>query len=210
MKKYAKILSEDLKFSRMLTLVLEEHGLEMVSDGFDPADGTLYTVIDLDSNTVEAVSECARCSEVIGYSTSYEQDMEDKTSLCRSFLHRPFLISDLIAALDTDGRPIERRKRGTPSAQPKKHHFLTVDPTGKAAVWGDMRVSLSENEYKLLSLLCEMRGETVTREQIDEILGATEGNMGDVYICHLRRKLDNQLGLKLIYTVRGKGYMLKN
>ena len=66
MKKYAKILSEDLKFSRMLTLVLEEHGLEMVSDGFDPADGTLYTVIDLDSNTVEAVSECARCSEVIG------------------------------------------------------------------------------------------------------------------------------------------------
>ena len=85
-----------------------------------------------------------------------------------------------------------------------------MDPTGKAAVWGDMRVSLSENEYKLLSLLCEMRGETVTREQIDEILGATEGNMGDVYICHLRRKLDNQLGLKLIYTVRGKGYMLKN
>ena len=34
--------------------------------------------------------------------------------------------------------------------------------------------------------------------------------MGDVYICHLRRKIDNKLGLKLIYTIRGKGYMLKN
>jgi DNA-binding response OmpR family regulator len=69
---------------------------------------------------------------------------------------------------------------------------------------------LSDNEYKVLSVLCENRGEAVPREEICSLLGVTDGNMGDVYICHLRRKIDNKLGLKLIYTVRGKGYMLKN
>ena len=51
---------------------------------------------------------------------------------------------------------------------------------------------------------------SVLREEIDAILSVDDGNMSDVYICHLRRKLDNKLGLKLIYTIRGKGYMLKN
>jgi two-component system copper resistance phosphate regulon response regulator CusR len=73
-------------------------------------------------------------------------------------------------------------------------------------VWG----GVWKNEYKVLSVLCENRGETVDRDRIYSILGAEEGNMGDVYICHLRKKIDNPLGIKLIYTVRGKGYMLKN
>jgi len=58
--------------------------------------------------------------------------------------------------------------------------------------------------------LYQNRGETVNRETIDMLLGADDSNMGDVYICHLRRKIDNKLGLKLIYTIRGKGYTLKN
>jgi DNA-binding response OmpR family regulator len=73
-----------------------------------------------------------------------------------------------------------------------------------------MRIPLSDNECKVLSTLCQNRGEIVEREKIYALLGADEGNMGDVYICHLRRKIDNKLGLKLIYTVRGKGYILKN
>ena len=80
----------------------------------------------------------------------------------------------------------------------------------KAAIWGDRIIPLSDNEYKVLSLLCENRREVVERERIYAELGAEDGNMGDVYICHLRRKLDNKLGIKLIYTIRGKGYMLKN
>jgi DNA-binding response OmpR family regulator len=80
----------------------------------------------------------------------------------------------------------------------------------KSAVWGDVRISLSDYEYKVLSLLCDNRCEVVEREQISALLGVDDGNMGDVYICHLRRKIDNKLGIKLIYTIRGRGYMLKN
>ena len=92
------------------------------------------------------------------------------------------------------------------------HNFqkLTVDQNSKNAIWGDEVIPLSDNEYKVLTLLYQNRGETVNRETIDMLLGADGSNMGDVYVCHLRKKIDNKLGLKLIYTIRGKGYTLKN
>ena len=86
---------------------------------------------------------------------------------------------------------------------------LVVDKESMTALYGEMKFPLSEYEYKTLSILCEKRGEVVTREEIAKILNFDSGNMGDVYICHLRKKIDNNLGLKLITTVRGKGYMLK-
>ena len=92
----------------------------------------------------------------------------------------------------------------------KKPNCLTVLELDKAAVWGNQVIPLSDNEYKILSLLCDNRYKIVERERIYAALGAEYGNMGDVYICHLRKKIDNKLGLKLIYTIRGKGYMLKN
>ena len=120
-------------------------------------------------------------------------------------MRRPFFISDFLGAFgQTDGISV----RSTPSS--KKRYLLTVDEKAKVALWGDMRIPLSDNECKVLATLCESRGELVARETIYALLGAEDGNMGDVYICHLRRKIDNKLGLKLIYTVRGKGYMLKN
>ena len=49
-------------------------------------------------------------------------------------------------------------------------------------------------------------GEIISRERIMGLLGADDGNISDVYICHLRKKLDEKLGRKLIITERGKGY----
>ena len=86
---------------------------------------------------------------------------------------------------------------------------LICDKESMTALYGEMKFPLSEYEYKTLSLLCDKRGEVVTREEIAAVLNFDSGNMGDVYICHLRKKIDNNLGLKLITTVRGKGYTLK-
>lgn len=67
-------------------------------------------------------------------------------------------------------------------------------------------VKLSRHEMALLQELCDSDGEIVSRERIMALLGAGDGNISDVYICHLRRKLDGPLGRKLIITERGKGY----
>ena len=71
------------------------------------------------------------------------------------------------------------------------------------------RIHLSKNEYDILSLLDKKRSEPVSREEINRVLGGECGNMCDVYICRIRRKLSAFRNEKLIYTVRNRGYMLK-
>ena len=206
MSKYFKIVSKDLRFSKMLSLSLSENGLTEISDTFpecDKKDKYIIADVDLcDSMTLEGFSEIAT---VVGFS----KEQEGKNPFCAVTYNRPFHMSDFLAFFGESEKPKayipEKRKESH-----KKPHFLSVDENSLSALWGDQKIPLSENEYKVLKLLCENRGEMVSRESIDKLLGVTDGNMGDVYICHLRRKIDNKLGLKLIYTIRGKGYMLKN
>lgn len=70
------------------------------------------------------------------------------------------------------------------------------------------KILLSEAEYKLLHTLYEAGGEAVARADLDRLLGSEGSNMTDVYICHLRGKLEKPFSVRLIHTVRGKGYYL--
>ena len=67
-------------------------------------------------------------------------------------------------------------------------------------------VKLTPSEFAVLDLLCSASGEIVAREFISQLLGADEGNITDVYICRLRKKLEIPLGKKFIFAIRGKGY----
>lgn len=208
MTKNAIIISDDVRFSRMLALELTDLGVEIVSD-MNAGEIIQYIIADLDCCSADELKSYSMKSTVIGFSKLYEDNINVKAEHCQILLHRPFPIAaltDIFVSSDTSH--VQRRSSSVPKK--KKTDYLTVDPVEKAAIWGDSRIYLSDNEFKVLSLLCENRGETVEREKIYSLLGAEEGNMGDVYICHLRRKIDNKLGLKLIYTIRGKGYMLKN
>ena len=204
MKKYFKIISNEPKFDKMLSLELSDIGLVRLNDSNDDIEKeNLFTVIDLDFCTEGEIRESAKCSTVIGYTKKSENINE----YCSVIFQRPFFISDFVKYFGEYEAP------KTPAFQKrkdkyKKPTFLTIEDG--CAIWGETKISLSENEHKVLKLLCDNRGEIVEREQIYSLLGAEEGNMGDVYICHLRKKIDNKLGLKLIYTIRGKGYMLKN
>jgi len=70
------------------------------------------------------------------------------------------------------------------------------------------KILLSEAEYKLLYALYEAGGEAVARADLDRLLGSEGSNMTDVYICHLRSKLEKPFSVRLIHTARGKGYYL--
>ena len=78
--------------------------------------------------------------------------------------------------------------------------------SGGCVVIGERRIALSKTEMTVLKLLCEEEGRTVSRETIMAAIGATEGNIGDVYICRLRKKLEESVGSRLIFTIRKKGY----
>lgn len=79
---------------------------------------------------------------------------------------------------------------------------------------GDMRIRLTAKEAALMRLLIEHRGEIVSREALSDALQSagresTDSNKTEVYLCFLRRKIEHPLGLRLITTVRGRGYRLE-
>ena len=73
---------------------------------------------------------------------------------------------------------------------------------------GQRKYILSDTEYKILTLLCRNSQKLVLREEIQELFENENSNIGDVYICKLRKKLEEPLGQRLIFTVRGKGYKI--
>ena len=209
---YARIVTDDKRFERMLSLELSSRGIDILDVGgvhkMQQKSGKLFILADLDFCTKEDIAEYATSSTVIGFSRSYKNELGDILAQCNVFLHRPFLIDDLVSAVF--GESDVPKRRSSVAAKGKDHRYLSVDEVEHCAVFGNERIMLSDSEYKVLALLCDKRGEAVGRDEISSLLGSFEGNIADVYICMLRRKIDNRLGLKLITTVRGKGYTVSN
>jgi hypothetical protein len=211
MNKTARIVSNDSRFARMLTIELQTLGLDVTDlPEYDSSGEFYYVIADLDSCSEDELFEFSRYSILIGFSKKNDNITREKSVICEEYFQRPFLMKDFLEIFGSNEKPRRHNANFQKNSFTKKNTYLSVSEIDKAAVWGDQIIPLSDNEFKVLSLLCDNRYELVEREKIDSILGSEDGNICDVYICHLRRKIDNKLGLKLIYTIRGKGYMLKN
>lgn len=90
---------------------------------------------------------------------------------------------------------------------------LTLDCSTHEVKRGGKEISLSAKEYTLLQYLMYNQGRVLSREMIEDHVwnfdyeGGT--NVVDVYISYLRKKIDDGHGSKLIHTVRGRGFVLK-
>lgn len=90
---------------------------------------------------------------------------------------------------------------------------LCLDCTSHIVKRAGKEISLSAKEYSLLEYLMYNQGIILSREKIENHIwnfdyeGGT--NVVDVYISYLRKKIDNGHGKKLIHTVRGQGYVLR-
>lgn len=90
---------------------------------------------------------------------------------------------------------------------------ISLLPDRKNALICGEKVAVSPNEWAVLDLLCKAakKGEFVSREELGAVMGhglGEGGNIVDVYICRLRKRIEMPSGRRLIYTVRGKGYSL--
>ena len=90
---------------------------------------------------------------------------------------------------------------------------LTVDAARHTVTRAGKVVELSAKEFAVLEYLMRHCGQVLSREQIEQHVwdfGYEGGsNMVDVYIRYLRRKLDEGYEKKLIHTVRGAGYVMR-
>ena len=104
-----------------------------------------------------------------------------------------------------------RRRRGRPTPVWRVGD-LVLDPGSRQAARGGRAITLSPREYALLEYLMRNQGRVVTRTTIlDHVWGLAferEGNLVEVYVSYLRRKIESPGQPRLLHTLRGLGYML--
>jgi len=124
------------------------------------------------------------------------------------YLTKPFAFEELLARIRV---LLRRGVYGTPVL---KFADLTLDPASRKAKRGDTEVELTVKEYALLEYLLRNPNRVLTRTLIAEHVWDqsfdSETNVVDVYINHLRAKIDKDFPVKLIHTIRGVGYVMKD
>ena len=124
------------------------------------------------------------------------------------YLVKPFSIEELLARI----RAMTRTAFGV-SDSLLSVGDLTMDTAAKVVKRGGKEIPLSAKEYALLEYLMHNAGIVLSREKIENHIwnfdyeGGT--NVVDVYIRYLRKKIDEGYDKKLIHTVRGRGYVLR-
>lgn len=125
------------------------------------------------------------------------------------YLVKPFEPAELLARI----RALLRRVQSSDEERVLTYNDLILDPISREVRRRDRTISLSPKEYDLLALLLRNPRRVLPRERIlEEIWGydfGGDGNVLEVYIGHLRTKLESEGEPRLIQTVRGVGYVLR-
>lgn len=91
---------------------------------------------------------------------------------------------------------------------------LIIDRSTHCVTRGEKEILLTSKEYAILEYLADHQGIVLSRSKIEEHVWSYDyeggSNMVDVYIRYLRKKIDEAFNQKLIHTIRGVGYVLKD
>ena len=124
------------------------------------------------------------------------------------YLVKPFSFDELLARLR-----VVTRKRGGSATNVFTVADLTVDTASHHVKRGGRTISLSAKEFALLEYMIRNRGIVLSRERIENHLWNYDysggSNVVDVYVSYLRRKIDADYPTKLIHTVWGVGWVLR-
>ena len=125
------------------------------------------------------------------------------------YLTKPFAFAELLARV----RALLRRKEREPTGQLRVAD-LVLDPAAHTVSRGGQEIDLTAKEYALLEYLMRHVNRVVTRTMISEHVWDYHfdpmTNVIDVYVNHLRKKIELNSSQRLIHTIRGVGYMLQD
>jgi two-component system response regulator MprA len=125
------------------------------------------------------------------------------------YLVKPFALEELLARI----RALLRRSLPNAEEEPLVFEDLRLDPVAHEVHRGERRIELTRTEYLLLELFLLNPRRVLTREVIfDRVWGYDFGptsNALEVYVGYLRRKTEAEGEPRVIHTVRGVGYVMK-
>ncbi len=125
------------------------------------------------------------------------------------YLTKPFKLNELLARI----RALARRKERPMNDEKLAFSDLVLDISTKSAHRGGKSIVLTSREYFLLEFLLKNQGRVLSRAEIAQnvwdISFDSGTNVVDVYVNYLRNKVDKGFSTKLIHTVFGMGYILR-
>ena len=222
MAEHILLVEDEEKLARMVELELKYEGysVEKAFDGRKGLELALSGAFDLvlldimlpQLSGMEVLRRLRRESQVPVIMLTARDSVVDKVSGLDSgaddYITKPFAIEELLARI----RAALRTKSGRDS-QMLAVGPLAMEVESRRVTVRGQEVELTKKEFDLLRHLLENKGRVLTREALlDSVWGfdfVGESNSVDVYIRFLRSKIDEAFGIKLIHTVRGVGYVIK-
>ena len=208
------IISREAVFARMLELELAEVGLRAVradSMPLDSAENGEMRVFIVSSEILDEDPQL-RADVEFGYSDA-------GSGSAGRYFKRPIVVEELVCAVlelitaSVDCSAVVPKAEAVPTLSDPPPAGLELDEVSGAFSYNGEALALTDTERALLIALYENRGAAVSREALlERVWGRSEGaktNLTDVYIRYLREKLDDRFDVRLIVSVRGKGYMLR-
>jgi two-component system copper resistance phosphate regulon response regulator CusR len=219
------IVEDDLKTARALAAGLERAGFSIATahsgeEGFFLLNAESFDLVVLDwmlpgRSGVEILKTLrARGGKTPVLLLTARDAVEDRVlgleSGADDYLVKPFAFAELIARI----RSLLRRSAG---AEPLKKNVadLALDLETRRVWRANQPIDLTPREFDLLAYLLRQAGQVVTREMLARDVWHEANritpldNVIDVHVAHLRRKVDEAHALKLIHTVRGVGFVLR-
>lgn len=221
------IVEDEEKIARFTELELVHEGYEVVKadngrDGLEIAEKGGIDLILLDImlpqiNGLEVLRRLRKNSDIPVIMLTARDAVMDKVSGLDAgaddYITKPFAIEELLARIRTalKKRTIIEKKQNLDILTYK---LLSLNKGRYEVTYDGNVVELTHREFNLLQVLLENKNIVLTRDVLmEKVCGYDyigETNVIDVYIRYLRTKIDDKFKTKIISTVRGVGYVIKD
>jgi len=219
------LIEDEEKLARFVELELSYEGYEVTKafdgrTGLELAETGNFDLVLLDImlpqiSGMEVLRRIRRKSSIPIIMLTARDSLEDKVSGLDTgaddYLTKPFAIEELLARIRTAFR---KKSVDTQGSQILATGCLTLDTARHSVSVKGVPIELTKREFDLLHYLLKNKGLVLTRETLLENVwdygfdGGT--NAVDVYVRFLRGKIDDMFDVKLIHTIRGVGYVIKD
>jgi DNA-binding response OmpR family regulator len=219
------VVEDEPKVARALREGLGAEGYEVVvattgEDGFFRASSEPFDLLILDRmlpgreglEVLRALRQKGHLAPVLVLTArdAVEDRVEGLDAGADDYLVKPFAFTELVARV----RALVRRGRGDQLLRLVVSD-LVIDVPSRQVTRAGERIELTPREYELVEYLVRHRGTIVSREMLARDVwkeperGTPLDNVIDVHVARLRKKVDQASATKLIHTVRGVGFLVR-